>query len=262
MFLLIVFNLKMKSSWLLANVRVQKESNLRRVKWHCKSLFSETKSNWKKRLWHSKAERKQLASQLLRLIKVVLASAILRTHEYKIGYFFRLNEPNPNWLISNFLPWGLTRPVLAMILDPERLTRPKNSVYQIYFWFLDWTLISIHLRLTHTNLDPKDRTRLSHKIWLAQKFGQSRALTKQEDFIWRAFTLGIKLKVFFAKSSRWQAGRLAIILELQLSCSRLTVVRQSSGSHQVVIRQSSNCHSLCSQWKIFFSKVTCYLEEQ
>ena len=37
-----------------------------------------------KRLWHSKAERKQLVTQLLRLIKVVLMSAILRTHGYKI----------------------------------------------------------------------------------------------------------------------------------------------------------------------------------
>ena len=39
-----------------------------------------------KRLWHSKAERKQLVTQLLRLIKVVLVSAILHTHEYKIDH--------------------------------------------------------------------------------------------------------------------------------------------------------------------------------
>jgi hypothetical protein len=47
-----------------------------------------------KRLWHSKAERKQLVTQLLRLIKVVLVSAILHTHEYKKDHFVRPNEPN------------------------------------------------------------------------------------------------------------------------------------------------------------------------
>ena len=99
-----------------------------------------------------------------------------------VGHFFWPKEPNPNWLISNLLPWGLTR--------------PKNGVHQIDFWFLDWTLISIHLRLTHTDLDPEDCTRLTHEIWLAQNLVYLELWPRKKNFIWKAFTLGSQVESF------------------------------------------------------------------